>query len=99
MFHGSCWSAPSVALSDCGSLKSHTKYETDAADVGTTPPAHVEGCAAGSATKSGAAAFAQLSSTAPVPVLEYANDTQLYGSRPVKIPTMPRTAVPSRALQ
>src|SRR6476619_4952627 len=99
MFHGSCWSAPSAALSACGSLKSFTKYESDAADVGTTPPAHVDGCAAGSATKSGAAAFAQFRSTAPVPLFEYAIDIQLYGSRPVKIPTPPRTAVPSRALQ
>src|SRR3569833_2009122 len=93
--HGSCWSPPSATLRLCGSLKSLTKYESAAAD-GCEPVVHDEGCAFGSATKCGTPAPEQLSSSAPVPVFEYANDIQLYGSRPVNTPTPPRTAVPWR---
>src|SRR3569833_4177665 len=96
--HGSCWSPPSATLRLCGSLKSWTKYESDAAD-GCDPVVHDEGCAFGSAMKFGTPAPEQLSSSAPVPVFEYANDIQLYGSRPVNTPTPPRTAVPWRTSQ
>src|SRR3978361_319146 len=91
--HGSCWSAPNAYFTLCGSLKSFTKYESDAAE-GALPVVHDVGCAFGSATKFGAPAPEQLSSSAPVPVFEYANDIQLYGSRPVKMPMPPRIAVP-----
>src|SRR6476661_6898136 len=96
--YGSRWSAPKTSFVLCGSLKSFTKYESDAAE-GADPVVHDVGCAAGSATKLGTPAPEQLGSNAPVPVFEYTYDIQLYGSRPVKIPARPRIAVPSRTSQ
>src|SRR3954451_14329112 len=75
-----------------------SKYVTAASGL-TVGPTQALGCWSGSGSKSGAAAPEQVISAASLPVLENANESQLYATRPVNTPAPPRSALASRGTQ
>ena len=87
-----------LAFNVCGIRKLRSKYVIAASGL-TVGPTHALGWLSGSGSKLGAAAPEQVINAASFPVLEKANESQLYATRPVNTPAPPRRALPSRSIQ